>query len=501
MSEKRLDLHGARILLVDDQPANLDVLCELLEAEGYKISMAPNGEIALKIATRAETVPDLILLDVMMPGMDGYEVCRRLKQDEKTREIPVIFITARDLTEGVLEGFKVGGVDYITKPFRDEEVLVRVETHLRNNRLSRELAEKNEELAEKNRALEEEMAQRKALKGQLSMISEREAESWGLEGFVGESPTIQRIFEEIRLMQDNPGTSVLISGESGTGKELIARAIHFGGARGEGSFVPVNCAAIPTELVESMLFGHVRGAFTGADSERTGYFEMAHEGTLFLDEIGDMPLELQGKLLRVLEDGEVWRIGSEEGRRVDVRVLAATNVDLQQRIQDGAFRQDLYFRLARFTVAAPSLRERREDIPLLARHFVQLFSAEMGREAPDLGSEVLEKLEVYAFPGNVRELKNLIERALIESGGVEIQSRHLHFLPGTDSGVSASSQETGDDVPVPDIPMNLDEAERWLIKRGVARAGGNISEAARLLGTNRNRIYRALAQDEHIEES
>jgi len=479
---------------VDDQPANLDVLCELLEAEGYKISMAPSGEIALKIATRAETTPDLILLDVMMPGMDGYEVCRRLKQDGKTREIPVIFITAKDLTEGVLEGFRVGGVDYITKPFRDEEVLVRVETHLRNNRLSRELAEKN-------RALEEEMAQRRALKGQLSMISEREAESWGLEGFVGESPTIQRIFEEIRLMQDNPGTSVLISGESGTGKELIARAIHFGGARGEGSFVPVNCAAIPTELVESMLFGHVRGAFTGADSERTGYFEMAHEGTLFLDEIGDMPLELQGKLLRVLEDGEVWRIGSEEGRRVDVRVLAATNVDLQKRIQDGAFRQDLYFRLARFTVAAPSLRERREDIPLLARHFVQLFSAEMSREVPELGLEVLEKLAAYAFPGNVRELKNLIERALIESGGAEIQPRHLHFLPGTDSGASANSQGMGADSQVPDIPLNLDEAERWLIKRGIARADGNISEAARLLGTNRNRIYRALAQDEYGGES
>ena len=490
-----MNLRGSQILLVDDQPANLDVLCELLEAEGYKISMAPNGEIALKIATGAETVPDLILLDVMMPGMDGYEVCRRLKQDEKTRDIPVIFITAKDLTEGVLDGFWVGGVDSVTKPFRDEEVLVRVQTHLCNNRLSRELAEKNAELFEKNRALEEEMARGKALKGQLSMISKREAENWGLEGFVGQSPTIRQIFKEIRLMQDNPGTSVLITGESGTGKELIARAIHFGGARGEGSFVPVNCAAIPAELVESMLFGHIKGAFTGADSERTGYFEMAHEGTLFLDEIGDMPLELQGKLLRVLEDGEVWRIGGEEGRRVDVRVLAATNVDLQRRIQDSSFRQDLYFRLARFTVTAPSLRERREDIPLLARHFVHLFAAEMGREAPALSAGVLEKLAIYDFPGNVRELKNIIERALIESDGAAIQPRHLHFLPQAGTDATADSSESA--AVVDDIPLNLDEAEQWLIKRAIARTGGNISEAARLLGTNRNRIYRALAQEEH----
>ena len=497
MSEKTLDLSGSRILLVDDQPANLDVLCELLEAEGYRISMAPNGEVALKIATGAETIPDLVLLDVMMPGIDGYEVCRQLKQDERTREIPVVFITAKDMTEGVLEGFRAGGVDYVTKPFRDEEVLVRVQTHLRNNRLSRELAERNEELVEKNRALGEEMAQRRALRGQLSMISKREAESWGLEGFVGRSPTIQRIFEDIHLMQDNPGTSVLIAGESGTGKELIARSIHFGGARGEGSFVPVNCAAVPAELVESMLFGHVRGAFTGADSDRAGYFEMAHEGTLFLDEIGDMPLELQGKLLRVLEDGEVWRIGAKEGRTVDVRVLAATNVDVQKRIQEGSFRQDLYFRLARFTVTAPSLRERREDIPLLAEHFVRLFCVEMGREVSELSSEVLEKLTGYDFPGNVRELKNVIERALIESGGEGIRPHHLHFLPGRGGGVSTDPPESDADAQVPDIPLNLDDAERWLIRRGIAMADGNLSKAARLLGTNRNRIYRALAQDEH----
>ena len=486
-----LDLQGAKILLVDDQPANLDVLCELLEAEGCKVSMAPNGQLALKLAP--QVLPDLILLDVMMPGMDGYEVCRRLKQLPETREIPVIFITAQDQTESVVAGFAAGSVDYIPKPFRDQEVRVRVQTHLRLSRLSREIVLKNEELTEKNRQLAEEIAQRKVLKGQLSMISEREIERWGLKGFVGQSPTFQRIFKEIRLLQESTATSVLITGESGTGKELVARAIHFGSPRCEGPFVPVNCAAIPGELVESLLFGHVRGAFTGADSDRIGYFQMAHGGTLFLDEIGEMPLELQAKLLRVLEDGEVRRIGEREGKKVEVRVLAATNVELADRIKKGVFRQDLYFRLARYLVAVPPLRQRQEDIPLLAQHFLQLFAKEMGREVPELSAEVSEALKAYSFPGNVRELKNIIERALIESGGGVLRAHHLHFLPEAATAMVTAAPASA----TQELPWDLEEAEAWLIKRAIARTDGNLSEAARLLGTNRNRIYRALAQEEH----
>ncbi len=476
------DLQDAKILLVDDQPANLDVLCELLGSRGYGVLLAPSGRVALQSASRA--VPDLILLDVMMPEMDGFETCRRLRQDARTREIPVIFITARDLEEDVVIGFRAGGVDYITKPFKEEEVLVRVETHVRMNRLARALAEKNREL-------EEEIAQRKALKGQLTMISQREAERWGLGAFVGESPTIQKIFKEIRLMQENVATSVLIAGESGTGKELIARAIHFGSTRSEATFVPVNCIAIPADLVESVLFGHVRGAFTGASEDRTGTFEMAHEGTLFLDEIGDMPLELQGKLLRVLEDGEVWRVGAKEGKQVDVRVLAATSADLQQKIQEGAFRQDLYFRLARFTVTAPPLRERREDIPLLARHFLQFFAVEMGREAACLSPEAIERLIGYDFPGNVREIKNIIERALIESGGAEIKPGHLHFVSGEQAGAGSMPSAAS---AFPGLPMDLNEAARqaevWVVEQAMEQVGGNLSKAARLLGTSRNKIYR-----------
>ena len=478
------NLKDAQVLIVDDTPANIDVLCELLGPEGCNIAMAPNGEIALRIVSRSQ--PDIILLDVMMPGMDGYEVCRQLKADPATENIPIVFITARNETAGVIEGFRAGGVDYITKPFQGEEVLVRLKTHLRINQLTREVLEKN-------RALEEETAQRRKLKGQLSMISQREAERWGLEGFIGKSPTMGKIFKEIRLMQEAARTSVLINGESGTGKELIARAIHFGSDQAEGPFVPVNCAALPRELAESLLFGHSKGAFTGADADKTGYFEMADQGTLFLDELGEMPLDLQAKLLRVLEDGEVYRIGEKEGRKVDVRVLAATNVDLQDSIREGTFRQDVFFRVARFTVTSPPLRDRQEDVPLLAEHFLHLFAEEMGREIPECSVEAIALLQRYHFPGNVRELKNIVERALIESMGDEILPEHLHLL--SQEQPTGEVRESGPALPA-ELPLDLEVAERMVIRKAITACDGNISEAARLLKTHRNRIYRALAHEE-----
>jgi DNA-binding NtrC family response regulator len=468
MPEKDATLKGARILLVDDNAANLDVLCTLLEGEDYDLALASNGDLALKIASR--TRPELILLDVVMPGMDGYEVCRRLKADPNLRSIPVLFISALDRLEDVVAGFRAGGVDYVTKPFRDEEVLARVETHLR-------LERQNRELAAKNNALEEEIVRRKKLRGQLSMIARREAERWGLEGFVGRSATVRRIFDDVQLLRENPSTSVLIQGESGTGKELIARAIHFGSPRRESPFVPVNCASMPRELAESLLFGHVKGAFTSADADRAGYFEMAHEGTLFLDELGEMPLELQAKLLRVLEDGQIWRVGARQGHQVDVRVVAATNADLQRRIQETAFRQDLYFRIARFTVTAPPLRQRREDIPLLTRHFLQILAAEMGREAPDLSPQTLAKLQDYPFPGNVRELKNVVERALLESRGGEVQLQHLHLI-GADLPAATTTPST-------DELVTLEENERRHIQRVLEATGWRVrgpDGAARILG-------------------
>ena len=311
------------------------------------------------------------------------------------------------------------------------------------------------------------------------MLSAREAEHWGLEGFVGKSATIQRIFEEIRLLQESTATSVLITGENGTGKELIARAIHYGSERREGPFVPVNCASIPRELAESLLFGHLKGAFTGADAERAGYFEMAHEGTLFLDELGEMPLELQPKLLRILEDGLVWRVGAREGRKVDVRAVAATNVDLQRRIQEERFRSDLYFRIARFTVTAPPLRERREDIPLLAQHFLQLTAAEMSIEVPELTPPAVAGLMRYSFPGNVRELMNIVRRALIESRGDDVEPRHLHF---EEEGVGAAS-----------APLHtLEEHERQYIQSVLEQTSWVIrgeQGAAAILGMNPSTLY------------
>ncbi|MBI2502937.1 MAG: sigma-54-dependent Fis family transcriptional regulator [Candidatus Latescibacteria bacterium] len=486
MGESGEQPREATILLVDDQPANLAVLRQLLEAKGYRVVLAPSGQVALRNAARI--LPDLVLLDVTMPEMDGFKVCRRLRQDPATCEIPVIFITARDTKEDLIAGFEAGGLDYVAKPFQEEEVLVRVRTHVRLHQLARELVHKNEEL-------ERQIAHSQQLSGRLSMLAEREVAHWGLESIVGESPTVRRIFQEIHLLQGNLTTSVLITGESGTGKELIARAIHFGSPRREGPFVPVNCAALPGELAESLLFGYVKGAFTGASADQEGYFEMAHQGTLFLDEIGEMPSGLQAKLLRVLEDCQVWRLGARNGKRVEVRVMTATNADIKQRLDTGAFRQDLYFRLAHFTVAVPPLRERREDIPLLARHFLKLFAAEMGREPPPLSGEVLASLQAYGYPGNVRELKNIIERALIESGGGEIRLHHLHFLPAANH----SSPATGTAPSPLDLPLDLDqaieEAERRVVKQALDLSAGNVSAATRLLGTNRNRIYRILGQE------
>jgi DNA-binding NtrC family response regulator len=476
------DADNFRILVVDDNPTNLKLLLQVLETESHSVMVATSGAAALRIA--AQAIPDLILLDVVMPEMDGYEVCRHLQANAATDRIPVIFLTGRDGKEDVMAGFAAGGVDYVVKPFREEEVLARVATHVKLHRLSLALEAKNIEL-------EAEIARRKELGGQLSMISRRDAERWGLHSLIGDSETMRAIFAEVELLQDNPGTSVLITGESGTGKELIARAIHYGCDRRDGPFVPVNCSAIPADLVESALFGHVRGAFTGATDDRLGYFEMARGGTLFLDEIADMPLTLQSKLLRVLEDGEVWPVGATQSRHADVRVLAATNVGLEARMTDGGFRQDLFYRLARYRVVAPPLRDRRDDILLLADHFLRQLSEEMGRDAvAALTEPARQRLAAHDYPGNVRELKNIVERGLIESRGADVDEVHLRFPTAVGDGTASVPAEAA----VLDEPLDLDEAvhqaETRVLQRALARCNGNLTGAARLLGTTRNRLYR-----------
>ena len=479
-----------RILIVDDTPASLSLLASLLEPHGYEILTASNGRDALQLASRA--TPDLVLLDVMMPGHDGFHVCRELKAEPATRSIPVIFITSRREPEFILTGFRLGAVDYIEKPFHAEEVVIRAATHLKISRLTRELEQRNTELeAEIARRRDAEAAKEKADQ-RLSALTAQEAQRWGLAGFVGESPHLRRILDDIDRLQQFGKTSVLITGESGTGKELVARAVHHHSPRTTGPFIPVNCVAIPTELAESLFFGHTKGAFTGATADRKGWFELADGGTLFLDEIGDMPASLQAKLLRVLEDGAITPIGATTPRQVDVRVLSATNADLAVKITSGDFRQDLYFRLARYNIQTPPLRDRPEDLPLLASHFLSLFASEMGLTPPALTPDALNALSSHPFPGNIRELKNVMERALILSGGRPISHSHLQLLPtpflqrepALPPAISTFTE----------LPLNLEAAEHALIQRALAQTNGNVAEAARLLDVNRSRIYRKFPQ-------
>ncbi len=482
------------ILIVDDVPANRELLRQTLEPMGCEVLLAADGESALKVAARGK--PDLILLDVVMPGINGYETCRRLKTGDATRRVPVIFITAQDDTADLVSGFRAGGVDYIIKPFQMEEVRARVETHLQISRLTRALERKNAELeAEMTRRAQAEDALATADE-RLSLLSSREAERWGVSGMLGQTGGFAKIIDGIRKAQQAGSLSVLVTGENGTGKELIARAIHAGGPRAKGPFIPVNCAAIPRELAESLLFGHLKGSFSGAQADQKGYFELAHGGTLFLDEVGEMPAALQPKLLRVLEDGRITPLGATRERQVDARVIAASNVDFARKIAAGEFRQDLYFRLARYTVTAAPLRERREDIPLLAAHFAKVFAGEMGRPAPTISEAALQRLAAHPFTGNVRELKNVIEGAVIEGGGGEIRPGHLKLTALGGASISPSPAEAPPAVSAGEIPLNLDQAERLLIQRALAQAGGNVSKAAELLGVNRARIYRFMGQQE-----
>jgi DNA-binding NtrC family response regulator len=482
------------ILVVDDIPTNIQLLSTMLERSGYTIAAATSGAIALEVARTHP--PDLILLDVMMPGVDGLELCRQLKSMEAIREVPVIFVTGKGNTVDILAGFEAGAVDYVVKPFQQEEVLARVRAHLRIHGLTEELRRKNAALAEaisRWQAAEEAFA---AADQKLRLYSQREEERWGIEGFVGRSPTLGKIFRDVKRLQNFDATNVLIAGESGTGKELIARALHFGSKR-KGAFIPVNCAAIPAELTESSFFGHTRGAFTGAVADRKGYFELADGGTLFLDEIGDMPLALQAKLLRSLEDRFIVPVGGKEGRKIDVRVVAATHADLRARVANGEFREDLFYRLATFTVSLPPLRERREDIVILAEHLLRHFAREMGSPVPMIAKEAQARLESYAFPGNVRELKNIMERALIESGGECILPEHI-MLP--EKGRLRAEREASPEaslwtaltsgaenfwtvVSKPYLDRELSRLQvRALVERGLAQTRGSYKELVTLFG-------------------
>ena len=424
------------ILVVDDTPASLRLLTELLTQHGYHVRPAEDGALALESV--AAKTPDLILLDVSMPGMDGYEVCRRLKADEKSSRIPVIFISAFGDTRQKVTGFEAGGIDYITKPFEAEEVLARVRTHLRlrqaeealrnaHNTLELRVQERTAELQASNQALREseEKARRafeeiEVLKSQLQLhntyLQEEVVEAKAFGDLVGQSSGLRHLVSQIDMVAPTEA-SVLVLGETGTGKELVAHEIHRRSARKDGPLVRVNCASSPRELFESEFFGHVRGSFTGAVRDRAGRFETAEGGTIFLDEVGEIPLETQNKLLRILQEKRYERVGDDRTRRANVRVVAATNRDLKKAAAAGRFREDLFYRLNVFPIQVPPLRERMDDIPLLAKHFVELSAKELKCAKPRLTRAAVTQLQNYDWPGNVRELRNVIERAVILARG------------------------------------------------------------------------------------
>ncbi|MEZ0540323.1 sigma-54-dependent transcriptional regulator [Fibrella arboris] len=417
-----LDGRGRTILLVDDMPNNISVLFETLTRFDYKVLVARDGKSAIEQARLAQ--PDLILLDVMMPGMDGFETCRRLKHDPALRTIPVLFMTALSETIDKVNGFNMGAVDYITKPFQLQEVVSRINTHLELRRLQRELEAANASLerrvAERTDSLAKALAEVEQLKNQLqaenTYLRDEIRQTTNFGEIISQSKAFGRVLRQVEQVAPT-STTVLILGESGTGKELLARAVHNRSGRKNKALVKINCAALPATLIESELFGHEKGAFTGAMTQKIGRFELADGGTIFLDEIGELPLELQPKLLRVLQEGELERVGGSKTLKIAVRVIAATNRDLEKEVAEGRFREDLYYRLAVFPILSLPLRERKDDIPLLVRHFCQKHGPGIGKSIDLVPAEVIDALTDYNWPGNIRELENVVQRALILSPG------------------------------------------------------------------------------------
>jgi DNA-binding NtrC family response regulator len=484
------------LLVVDDTPTNITVLLGHLNRAGYKVLVAADGESAIEQARFA--LPDLILLDVMMPGLDGYQTCRRLKADPKTASIPVIFMTALGDLEDKVRAFAAGGVDHVTKPFQAEEVLSRVRAHVELARLRNELASQNAELerrvSERTADLEKALAEVRELKARVeaenAYLQRELADYTGTDEILGNSESLRRMLARVHAVAPLD-TTVLIHGETGTGKELIATAVHRASPRRDRTLVRLNCAAISAGLVESELFGHVKGAFTGATERRVGRFELADGGSLFLDEVSELPPETQTKLLRVLQEEEFEPVGSSRTLRVDVRIIAATNRDLAADVAAGRFRADLFYRLNVFPIEVPPLRERREDIPLLAAAFMQRVAARLRRPPMRLAPGTMRRLMECDWPGNVRDLQNVIERAAVLAQGDEL-------VVDWDLGASRSPGAPARDEPSAAAPvraplqtaappaevLSLEDLERRHIVEVLRRTRGVIEGphgAARLL--------------------
>ncbi len=443
----------AHILLVDDEKNYRIVLTRLLEAAGHRVSAVENPFAALELLQREDVA--LILSDLRMPKMDGMEFFQAVR--EQHEQLPFIILTAFATVETALQAIKSGAFDYLTKPFKNEEILVVVEKALDYSRLRTE---------------------NDLLRRQLELGAGRE--------LLGSSPAIRALLDDIARVGPAP-TSILISGESGTGKELVARALHRASARRQGALISVNCAVFSETLLESELFGHERGAFTGATERKRGLLEMADGGTLFLDEIGEMSLGLQPKLLRLLQEKRFRRVGGNAEITCDARIVAATNRNLQEMIAAGSFREDLYYRLNVVTLTLPPLRERTEDIALLALHFLTLYARKLGRPVQGIAAETLRLLQRYDWPGNVRELQNIIERGVLFSRGAELGPEDLPLsLRETDGGGAAPPWQTAD-FSRP-LPERLEAIEADLVRQAMVKARGVQAAAARLLGISRSNL-------------
>jgi len=409
--------HGA-ILVVDDNEETRDMLSRRLAREGYtNVVTAADGEEAIELMRSRKF--DLVLLDVIMPGLDGFAVCERLRAQDATRDVPIIFLTALDDTFDKVRAFSAGAVDYVTKPFQPQELLARVGTHL-------SLLQARRALQEQNARLRDEIEAHHRSKATIECLVDEIQSNHNFCEIIGESPALTQLLGEVELVAPTNST-VLILGETGTGKELVARAIHRRSPRRERPLIKINCAALPRDLVESELFGHEKGAFTGATQQRRGRFELADGGTLFLDEIAELPLEAQGKLLRVLQDQEFERVGGTRSLHTDVRVIAATNRNLVTEVKEGRFREDLFYRLQGFLIHLPPLFERGDDVVLLSKCFLNDFCRDNRMPALTLSKEAVTFLMQYKWPGNVRELKAVIERAAIMAENSTIMPNDLIF--------------------------------------------------------------------------
>jgi two-component system, NtrC family, nitrogen regulation response regulator NtrX len=440
------------ILIVDDEPGVRSSLTGVLRDEGYTVEAVASGEACLDRVTRGAV--DLIVLDVWLPGMDGLATLARLR--ERQVDAQVVLISGHGNIESAVRAIKMGAFDFVEKPLSLDKTVLVVRNALRQRRLEAE-----------NRALRARVDRTQTM--------------------VGESYAMRQLREQVAMAAPTNGR-VLIYGENGTGKEVVARTIHALSRRRAAAFVEVNCAAIPEELIESELFGHVRGAFTGAVADRRGKFEVADGGTIFLDEIGDMSLKTQAKVLRVLQEQTMEAVGGTARIKVDARVLAATNKDLQAEIRGGNFREDLYFRLNVIPIFVPPLRERQEDIPLLAEHFMAEFAREYGRRLKNFEAGAIAVLQHYPWPGNVRELRNVIERLMIMAPGDAITAADVGFLdqaalPPADSAPAAGRLT---------LHEARDRFERDLILRTLAEQQGNMSRTAEVLGVERSNLYRKM---------